>query len=185
MWRPGFDFIESVPARLTGSHRSLCVHSYHHRGTPERPGLVLGLAAGGACRGLAFKVSGKNRTEVIGYLREREQVTMVYLEKWRRLKLLQDEAVDVPALCYVADPAHRQYAGRLGIAEQIRCIHGNAGKSGDNADYVYQTVRRLQDLNIHDGRLEALSVRLKSASGKAARKNLAGKSGGPDTGDLL
>ncbi len=165
MWRPGFDFSESAPARLAGSHRALCVHSYHHRGTPARPGLVLGLAAGGACRGLAFKVSGKNRDEVIGYLRAREQVTMVYLEKWRRVKLLRGAGADVPALCYVADPSHRQYAGRMELAEQVRCIHGNSGKSGKNVEYVYQTVQRLRELGIHDRRLEDLAARLKSASG--------------------
>ena len=165
MWRPGFDFVESLPARLTGSHRALCVHSYHHRGTPERPGLVPGLAAGGACRGWAFKVSGKNRDKVIGYLRVREQVTMVYLEKWRRVKLLHNDGADVSALCYVADPSHKQFAGRLDIAEQVRCIHGNSGNSGNNADYVHQTVQRLRELDIHDRRLEELAGRLKSAAG--------------------
>ena len=77
MWRPGFSFLESRPAKVTGLHRSLCVFSWVHRGTQERPGLVLGLDQGGACLGLAFRVCSSEREQVIDYLREREQVTNV------------------------------------------------------------------------------------------------------------
>src|ERR1041385_8938648 len=73
MWRPGFPFVEQVPARLIGEHRALCVYSFVHRGTPEKPGLVLGLDRGGACRGLPFRVAGEHRDDTIDYLRGREQ----------------------------------------------------------------------------------------------------------------
>src|ERR1700724_2448448 len=77
MWRPGFDFIEQVPARLIGEHRALCVYSFDHSGTPEKPGLVLGLARGAACRGIAFRVAAGLRNATIDYLRGREQTTNV------------------------------------------------------------------------------------------------------------
>src|SRR3981189_730447 len=87
VWRPGCDFIEQVPARLIGEHRALCVYSFDHRGTPQRPGLVLGLDRGAACRGIAFRVRGEQRQATIEYLRGREQTTNVYREVMRSVWL--------------------------------------------------------------------------------------------------
>src|SRR5580704_12234670 len=98
MWRPGFDFIERTEARLAGAHRALCVYSFVHRGTPERPGLVLGLDRGGNCRGIAFRVAGAQRSRTLAYLRAREQVTAVYRECVRRVWLKGVPPRPVPAV---------------------------------------------------------------------------------------
>ena len=160
MWRPGFEFIERVPARLIGEHRALCVYSFVHRGTPEKPGLVLGLDRGGACRGIAFRVAGQHRAATIEYLREREQVTSVYREVKRSVWLDNAARERVSALTYVADRGHVQYAGRLSLAEQLRYVQHGYGRSGNNRDYVLATVKSIEAQGFRDEQLHRLALML-------------------------
>jgi cation transport protein ChaC len=160
MWRPGFDAIERVPARLKGLHRSLCVFSYVHRGTPERPGLVLGLDRGGMCRGIAYRVSAAAREETIAYLRAREQVTSVYLERMRPIELEDAVRRRVRALCYIVDRGHVQYAGRLSPAERLHYVRQSHGQSGPNREYVIDAVRALEALGYRETDLHLLAERL-------------------------
>src|SRR6266436_9880413 len=160
MWRPGFAFIEQVPARLIGEHRALCVYSFVHRGTPEKPGLVLGLDRGGACRGIAFRVAEKNRATIVAYLREREQVTSVYREVKRSVWLENEARQRVSALTFVVDRGHVQYAGRLSLAEQLRHVQQGHGRSGNNRDYVLSTVKSIEAQGFRDQPLHQLALML-------------------------
>ncbi|SHL09229.1 cation transport protein ChaC [Bradyrhizobium lablabi] len=160
MWRPGFDFIEQFPARLIGEHRALCVYSFDHRGTPEKPGLVLGLDHGGACRGIAFRVAASLRHDTIAYLRGREQTTNVYREVMRSVWLENEARQRVSALAYVVDRGHVQYAGRLSLAEQVRYVQQGHGRSGNNRDYVLSTVKSIEAQGFRDGQLHQLASML-------------------------
>ncbi|MGH7005783.1 MAG: gamma-glutamylcyclotransferase, partial [Alphaproteobacteria bacterium] len=71
MWDPGFAYVHCAPAVLKGYRRAFCVLSMAHRGTLERPGLVLGLAPGGTCRGVVYRVAPEHEAEVQTYLFER------------------------------------------------------------------------------------------------------------------
>jgi cation transport protein ChaC len=164
MWRPGFEFLEQVPARLIGEHRALCVYSFVHRGTPEKPGLVLGLDRGGACRGIAFRVAEKHRAATIGYLREREQVTSVYREVMRSVWLENEARQRISALTYVVDRGHQQYAGRLSLAEQLRHVQQGHGRSGVNRDYVLATVAAIEAAGFRDAQLHQLAAMLHDAA---------------------
>lgn len=158
IWRPGFRHVGQRKALLHGYRRSLCIHSFVHRGTPEKPGLVLGLDRGGSCMGVAFRVPGEWREEVISYLRAREQVTNVYLERTVEVRL--DGGGRVPAVAYVADRGHPQYAGAPDEAEAAAVVEGAAGQAGPNRDYVMSTVEHLAALGIRDRRLEGVARRL-------------------------
>jgi cation transport protein ChaC len=161
MWRPGFEFLEALPARLIGEHRALCVYSFDHRGTPEKPGLVLGLDRGGACRGIAFRVAAKRRDEVVGYLRGREQTTHVYREVMRSVWLENEPRDRVSALAYVVDRGHVQYAGRLSLPDQLRYVRQGHGRSGNNRDYVLETVRSIEAQGFRDPQLHQLALMLR------------------------
>src|ERR1700722_13025486 len=160
MWRPGFAHLERVPARLVGLHRSLCVISFVRRGTPERPGLVLGLDRGGMCRGIAYRVAAAARAATIDYLRAREQVTSVYLETMRQIELEDHARRRVRALCYIVDRSHAQYAGRLTLAESLHHVRQGHGQSGPNRDYVVETVRALEALGYRETDLHLLAEHL-------------------------
>ena len=152
MWNPGFEFDERSKALIYGYRRSLCVRSWVHRGTEQNPGLVLGLDRGGSCRGMAFSVAPENWEEVIEYLRARELVTNVYLE--RKVPLLLADGRAVKAVTYVVDRAHRQYAGALDALEAARVVDRAEGQSGPNDAYVFNTLAHLKEMGIRDHWLE-------------------------------
>lgn len=160
MWRPGFPYEERVTAHLAGAHRALCVYSWVHRGTPERPGLVLGLDRGGSCRGVAYRVAAADREAVIAYLRDRELVTDVYREAWRAVRLDHPGRPVATALTFLVDRDHRQYAGVLPPEELLGHVRGARGKSGENAEYVINTAGHLRELGFQDRILDWLADRL-------------------------
>ncbi|MEJ2376200.1 MAG: gamma-glutamylcyclotransferase [Pseudolabrys sp.] len=166
MWRPGFDFLERRPARLVGAHRALCVYSFVHRGTPEKPGLVLGLDRGGNCRGIAYRVAAGRRADTVAYLRAREQVTMIYREVLRPVWLDDDPQQSVHALCYVVDRGHVQYAGRLPLERQLHFVRQGHGRSGRNRDYVLDAVKEIARQRYRDRGLHLLAERLRGGMGK-------------------
>jgi glutathione-specific gamma-glutamylcyclotransferase len=144
---------------LNGWRRSLCVYSHVYRGTPDRPGLVLGLDLGGSCAGVAFQVEAALREKTIRYLREREQVTAVYVE--RKVSITLESGERVGALTYVADRLHPQYAGRLTREATLELVRGATGQSGDNPAYVIETYDHLLAIGVRDRDLGWLSARLR------------------------
>lgn len=156
MWNPGFATPETQPARLQGWHRAFCIYSEHYRGTPKQPGLILGLLPGGACRGLAHRLPAAAYDEVRRYLIHREiDNDGVYEETVRPIHL--DDGRTVPALVYLADRKHRQFAGKLPLATAASLVRRGRGATGTNLDYVLNTVAHMGDLGLHDPALEALA----------------------------
>ncbi len=164
MWNPGFEWEDRQIARLQGFHRSFCMRSVHHRGTPDCPGLVLALdrMAGHHCDGVAYRVVAGAEAHTLDYLRERELVSSAYLETIQTLTLR--EGAEVRALTYIVDPGHVQYCGGLPLDEQARIIAGATGGRGPNAEYLHNTTDHMAELGLHDPDLERLSDLVRRAA---------------------
>jgi len=165
IWEPGFGFAERRLARLQGFHRSFCMRSVHHRGTPERPGLVLALdeSPRQACDGLAYRVQAGQAGATLDYLRERELVSSAYLETRQRVVLRGGGAVE--AVTFVVDRSHTQYCGELSLEEQAEIIARAVGGRGPNPEYLWNTAAHLAELGIADADLAWLARRVRALAG--------------------
>lgn len=154
MWDPGFAYVHCTPAVLKGYRRAFCVLSMSHRGTAERPGLVLGLAPGGTCRGVVYRVAAEHEAEVQAYLFERERRRYdVYRERLLRVRHTRGAVL---AQTYTADPESPGFAGELAEAEIARRIVAAHGERGPNFDYLERTIGQLKSLGIREPGVERI-----------------------------
>ncbi len=162
LWDPGFPVAQSRVATLSGYARSFCMRSVHHRGTSAAPGLVLALdeQSGAVCRGLALAVRDGDEARTLTMLRERELISSAYLEK--DLPVTPADGKPVTAVTYVIDAAHAQYCGGLALEEQATIIAGAIGRRGPNSEYLFNTVRLLADIGLHDPDLAWLATRVRA-----------------------
>lgn len=161
MWNPGFPVARRELATLNGWSRSFCMSSIHHRGTEEKPGLVLALDAvhNAQCRGIAFAVEPGHEARTLDELRERELISSAYLE--RELDVALDIGGLVRAVTYVIDPDHEQYCGGMPLERQAQIIATAIGGRGPNTEYLYNTAAHLAEIGLGDPDLDWLSARVR------------------------
>ncbi len=147
MWDPGFEPAEVRPALLYGYHRRFCVRSVRYRGTPDDPGLSLGLDPGGSCRGRALRVAEAGRPAVFDYLSRREMPEEIYRCTPVRLHT-PGGIVDGHTLTVNRD--NHLYDGAVSEDEAARRIARCRGERGPNLDYLASTVEHLDTLGIGD-----------------------------------
>ena len=164
MWNPGFAYDESMIAKLPDFQRSFCMRSIHHRGTTEKPGLVLALdqKSGAECKGLALRVRKGDEEATVSYLRERELISSAYLETQLPVEL--SDGCIVQALTFVVDTNHVQYCDGIPLAQQAKIISAAVGDRGRNAEYLHNTMAHLQTLGLFDDDLSWLDSKVRSLS---------------------
>lgn len=163
MWRPGFPFVVRRPAYLPGFSRAFCRLSFRHRGTPQTPGMVLGLVPGAGCHGVAYGVAPAEQQAVLAYLDAREG------EGYRRIcVLISMENGGGPesgeALTYLPEPSHPTHAPGLPEARMVELIAAGVGESGTAKDYLRELLIQLKRLDVEEPALGRLMRRVEEIS---------------------
>jgi cation transport protein ChaC len=160
VWRPEFEFVEQRAATLHGYHRALCLWSRINRGTPEKPGLVFGLDAGGSCRGKVYRIPGASVLDTLEALWKREMPSGAYIPRWLNCKT---ENGPVSALVFVMDRGTDAYVRDLSTPELIDIVLNAHGSYGPCVEYVLETEQALRSSGIMDQRLGKLAAQLRAA----------------------
>ena len=161
IWDPGFPFLESHVGQVHGYHRTFCIRSTRYRGTPDRPGVVLGLDRGGSCVGMAFRLCATSRRQAIDALYEREMTGGVYVA--RLLSVVIPGGRRVRALAFVANRESRSYE-RLTDDEIVARLTSCCGQRGPNRDYAIRTWHTLAAHGVHCPHLGRVGRRLESVA---------------------
>jgi glutathione-specific gamma-glutamylcyclotransferase len=162
IWNPAFHFVERRLGTVHGYHRRFCLWTHLGRGTPDFPGLVLGLERGGSCRGVAFRVAAEAVPDELEIVWRREMVSGAYRPTWVTVRTPEGP---VRAVTFVMNRRHDRYAGLLPEDRVADVIANAAGYLGRCADYLINTVAHLEELGIHDRALVRLRDRV--AEGRA------------------
>ena len=163
MWRPDFEYVNSELGKIVGYHRRLSIISHHYRGTPEKPGLVLGLDIGGSCVGVLFEVEPVKWPDVLAYVRKRELVSEAYREVVKSVQQV-DQLKTVQAVTYVVNHDHTQFFAPQPIAKTLSIVKQGHGLAGSCVDYILNTVAHLRGLGIHEAELEDIIAHLPNSS---------------------
>jgi glutathione-specific gamma-glutamylcyclotransferase len=150
IWNPDFDHVEERLGTVTGWHRSFCLGWVRlYRGTPERPGVMLALDRGGSCRGVVFRLPPDAIHPNLDRLIRREMPLKRPTDPWRWVTVRTDEG-HVRAIAFPINRQSQAYLPGLTDEEIVNAIATAAGERGSMADYLYSTVRHLEDRGIHD-----------------------------------
>ena len=162
IWNPTIHSVERRTARVEGWHRAFCLSIRAGRGTMDKPGLVLGLDAGGSCTGIAFRIAEDVLEGELSLLWRREMLAGSYVPRW--LDVLDPNGGRFgSAITFTIDRSCEQYAGTLARDVIVQRLATASGVLGSAADYLFRTRDWLRAQGIPDPELERLAAHVEAA----------------------
>lgn len=159
IWNPVFHFVDRQIGKIYGWHRQFCLWTPIGRGTPENPGLVLGLDRGGSCQGIVYRIEAAALSTELLLIWRREMIVGSYVPRW--VRVFSGKA-SIEAITFTINPHHPGYARKLPPALIAHQIATASGRLGTCADYLHQTIEGLAQENIQDRSLLALCDRVRA-----------------------
>jgi cation transport protein ChaC len=159
IWNPAFHYAEDRMVKVYGYHRAYCLWTPLGRGTPEDPGLMLGLERGGSVTGVAFRIEEELVREELMIIFRRELLSGAYLARWTNAH--SDKGM-IRTISFVINPAHPRYAGRLPEETIASTIARACGKIGSCREYLENTVAKLDEIGIPDRNLHHLLEKVRT-----------------------
>ena len=153
IWDPAVEVDEYRYATLSGWHRQFCMRVERGRGTPENPGLMAALIAGGACSGVVIRIPGRLVDQETRYMWRREMFSGSYRPMFQTVETPQGP---LDALIFAMDQSHHRYMPDLSEDTTARMIALAEGNGGTNFAYLDSLVRHLSDLGIEDADMRRL-----------------------------
>jgi cation transport protein ChaC len=155
LWRPAFDVAATRLAQARGWRRDFCMEIRRWRGSPEQPGLMMGLREGGGCAGVVMQLAHNDRQAQLVRLLKREVDTEEDLHSVRWIEADTDQG-KVRALASWAEPVMSRMFVEKSIEEQAYMLARACGSGGSGAAYLHRTVMSLADLGLADDYLTTL-----------------------------
>lgn len=155
VWNPSFEFDQRKQAHLFGYHRRFCLRTTITRGSPEKPGLVLGLDHGGSAKGIIFRMPASIAAQECDVIWKREMLSGAYAPSWVKVKNQDGEGVK--AITFIIRRDHPSFAARMPEQHSAKIIAEASGIIGTNSEYLFNTDAALTAEGINDFSLKRLA----------------------------
>lgn len=160
IWKPACEVVELRTGLLRGWHRSFCLGwNTRFRGSDENPGLMLAIDRGGACKGVLYRLPPNDIREQLEQLLRREMGwwPSAFPPRWVNVQTAEGP---IRAITFAMDRKSPRYITGLSNDEIAAVLASAVGFRGSMAEYLYATVKHLEDLGLHDSHLWELQEKV-------------------------